>query len=239
MKAILKCSILPALLLGLVSVAFADTVQLGSYGTNSSPQGNANSAMVYRGYSLLPLGPFFNFGPSTTYDIPATSPWVGPIANSSWVSNYPNSNPNGGTDPANGFYEFTSTFTANGGMNGAHGAYYDGVIDLLADDTLAVWIDGQLIANFAGGPNSTCQTNMPNCTQIDAVLVTNLWLWDGTNCITVIDDQSNGASAGFDFGGDLTKTPEPSSLLLLGSGLLGFALVLFRKSKSSGLISHS
>ena len=33
--------------------------------------------------------------------------------------------------------------------------------------------------------------------------------------------------------------PEPSSLLLLGTGLLGLAFVLFRKNKPAGLVLHS
>jgi hypothetical protein len=37
----------------------------------------------------------------------------------------------------------------------------------------------------------------------------------------------------------ISPTPEPSSLLLLGSGLLGLAFVAFRKAKPSGMVLHS
>jgi hypothetical protein len=68
MKAILRSSILPALLLGLVSVAFADTVELGSFGNTGkglSNFNNANTALVYQGYSWFdstPAGAFFKRG---------------------------------------------------------------------------------------------------------------------------------------------------------------------------------
>jgi len=35
---------------------------------------------------------------------------------------------------------------------------------------------------------------------------------------------------------DITQVPEPSSLLLLGTGLLGLAFVLFRKNKPFGMV---
>jgi hypothetical protein len=41
------------------------------------------------------------------------------------------------------------------------------------------------------------------------------------------------------FIGDPPPTPEPSRLLLLGTGLLGLAVVVFRKAKPSGQVSHS
>jgi hypothetical protein len=44
----------------------------------------------------------------------------------------------------------------------------------------------------------------------------------------------NDLGGGASFNATLVPTPEPSSLLLLGSGLLGLAVVLFRKRTASG-----
>ena len=65
---------------------------------------------------------------------------------------------------------------------------------------------------------------------------------------TVVDSALLTYGDGSWTGGDLdpanivneNTTPEPSSLLLLGTGLLGLAFVVFRKAKpSGGLVLHS
>jgi PEP-CTERM motif-containing protein len=54
---------------------------------------------------------------------------------------------------------------------------------------------------------------------------------------TVIANGTPGVGASTEY--DLYPTPEPGSLLLFGTGLLGLAFLAFRKAKSSGLVLHS
>jgi hypothetical protein len=61
----------------------------------------------------------------------------------------------------------------------------------------------------------------------------------GTYSYEVIYAEVNGGPAVLSADVTSSATPEPSSLLLMGTGLLGLAFALFRKNKPAGLVLHS
>ena len=171
-----------------------------------------------------------NSSGSATQVISPNPAWAAPLAGSSWISFTNTGNPSsaGFTVLPNGTaVTFSQTFNLSGTITGA-------TLDVLADDTASVWLNGvELASGNLGGAYPTC-SSLPIGCLTSTMGVFNFaelqpYLQDGTNTLSFVVYQEAGSSYGLDYAGTVTSTPEPGSLMMLGMGLMGIALTARRR----------
>ena len=231
MKLYSRLSGLGAVVILTAAFASANTITIGSQA------GSATGDTIYT--ATTATGPFAflaNIGTSFTL-VSVTPVWAPAIPGSSWVGISAVAGPTGTVNPQFGIYTFTVDL-------GSGLAGYSGSIGVLADDTASVSLNGTLLMGFGGGLDGHCESTGIDCLTVTNVVLPGAAFSAGDNLLTFQVLQAGGGPAGatgdpsgLDFAGSISNgpglpgVPEPSTLFLLGTGLIGSAVFLSQRKQ--------